>query len=128
MKKKLLIIVTALIMVLTCAFAFVACSGDDVEGTYYVYVGGEKQEGATVELKDGKVTFTMDLGEDRTASYEGTYKVDGKNVKVTMTIEGETDTQELTYVSDGVYKYVEDDMVMYYCKDGKTPPAEEAKA
>lgn len=122
MKKKFLVIVTAVIMALTCAFAFVACgSGDDVEGTYYVYMNGEKQEGMSIKFDDGEVTTTQTMA-GQTVTVSGTYEVDGKTVKIKVSVGGVSSTQDLTIVSDGILK---DSNGLYYCKDGKTPPAEE---
>lgn len=124
MKKKFLVIATAVVMALVCAFAFVACgSGDDVEGTYYVYIGGEKQDGMTMKLDDGKVTITQSM-EGQSATVSGTYEVDGKTVKITASVMGISSTQELSVVSDGVLK---DSDGLYYCKDGKTPPADDTE-
>ena len=121
MKKKILVIMTAVIMAFVCAFAFVACgSGDDVDGTYYVYMNGEKQDGMSMKLDDGKVTISQTM-EGQSVTVSGTYKVDGKTVKVTATVMGVSSTQDLSIVSDGVLK---DSNGLYYCKDGKTPPTE----
>ena len=124
MKKKFLVIMTAVIMALVCAFGLVACGSDGVEGTYYVYVNGEKQEGMSMKLDDGKVTTTMSAA-GQNISVEGTYEVDGKTVKITVSAAGLSNTQELTIVSDGVLK---DSSGTYYCVDGKTPPADEEAA
>ena len=121
MKKKILVIMTAVIMAFACAFAFVACgNGDGVEGTYYVYMNGEKQDGMTMKLDDGKITMTQSM-EGQSATVSGTYKVDGKTVKITVSVMGVSSTQELTVVSDGILK---DSNGLYYCVDGKTPPTE----
>lgn len=120
MKKKFLVILTAIIMVLACAFTFVACGGDDeVEGTYYLYYNGVKSDSYKLVLKGGNVTYTFS-DEERTETTKGTYKLDGKNIKITITDGPTSKTDELIYVSDGVY-YINE---TYYCKDGKTPPAD----
>lgn len=121
MKKKILVIMTAVIMALTCAFGLIACNGDDVEGTYYVYMNGEKQEGMSIQFDDGKVTTTQTMA-GQSVTISGTYEVDGKTVKITVSVGGVSSTQDLTIVSDGILK---DSNGLYYCKDGKTPPAEE---
>lgn len=121
MKKKLLIILTAIIMILSCAFAFVACGGgDEAEGTYYTYYEGQKRDGFVMELKSGKFTFSH-TKDSIVETTNGTYAMDGKNIKVTTTDGSKSETVILTYISDGVY-YCEE---IYYCKDGKTPPADE---
>ena len=125
MKKKILVILTILVMAFTCAFALTACGGDDVEGTYYAYTNGVKEEGASMTLKDGKVTMDQSMG-DQSVSFSGTYTVDGKTVKITVSLMGVSTTQTLTIVSDGVLKAsTEDGVEGYFCKDGKTPPKAE---
>ena len=124
MKKKILVVLTILVMAFTCAFALTACGGDDVEGTYYVYENGEKQEGGSMKLDDGKVPVSQTIG-DQSMSISGTYTVDGKTVKLTLTVMGVTQTQTLTVVSDGVLKSGDGNDVTYFCKDGKTPPKAE---
>ena len=124
MKKKILVILTILVMAFTCAFALTACGGDNVEGTYYVYENGEKQEGGSMKLDDGKVTVTSEEG-GASMSFSGTYTVDGKTVKITISMMGVSSTQTLTVVSDGVLKSGEGEHAVYFCKDGKTPPKAE---
>ncbi|MDE7164279.1 MAG: hypothetical protein K2O04_02500 [Clostridiales bacterium] len=124
MKKKFLVIMTAVIMALVCAFGLVACGSDGVEGTYYVYMNGEKQEGMSMKLDDGKITTTQTMA-GQTVTISGTYEVDGKTVKITVSVGGVSSTQDLTIVSDGILK---DSNGLYYCVDGKTPPADEEAA
>ncbi len=126
MKKKILVILTILVMAFTCAFALTACGGDDVEGTYYAYVNGVKEEGTSLTLKDGKVTMDQSMG-GQSVSLSGTYAVDGKTVKITVSVMGVSTTQTLTIVSDGVLKSTsEGGEEAYFCQDGKTPPKTES--
>lgn len=120
MKKKILVILTILVMAFTCAFALTACGGDDVEGTYYVYMNGEKQEGMSLKLDDGKATMNQAAG-GQSVSVSGTYTVDGKTVTITVSVMGVSTTEKLTIVSDGVLK---DEDGLYYCQNGKTPPTD----
>lgn len=121
MRKKILVIMTAVIMLLTCAFGLIACGGDKVEGTYYVYMNGEKQDGMSMELDDGKITMNQSMA-GQSVTLSGTYTVDGDTVKISVSVMGVSSTQDLTIVSDGILK---DSNGLYYCKDGKTPPADE---
>ena len=123
MKKKLFITLLAVVMAVSCAFGLAAC-GSKVDGTYYAYIDGAKQEGMVMKLDDGKITLTQSaVGQE--VSMEGTYTVDGDTVSVTVTVMGISTTQKLTKVSDGVLKGEEKGTVVYYCPDGKTPPSEE---
>lgn len=123
MKKKILVIVTAVVMALMCVVGLVACNGDGVEGTYYVYENGEKQDGMSMKLEDGKATMTQTMG-GQSVSVSGTYTVSGKTVKVTASVGGVSSSQDLTIVSDGILK---DSDGTYYCVKGKTPPKAEAE-
>lgn len=123
MKKKLFITLLAVVMAVSCVFGLAAC-GAKVDGTYYAYVDGAKQEGMVMKLDDGKITLTQSaMGQE--ISMEGTYTVDGDTVSVTVTVMGISTTQKLTKVSDGVLKSEDDGVTVYYCQDGKTPPAED---
>lgn len=123
MKKRLFITLLAVVMAVSCVFGLAAC-GAKVDGTYYAYIAGVKQEGMVMKLDGGKITLTQSaLGQE--ISMEGTYTVDGDTVSVTVSVMGISTTQKLTKVSDGVLKGEEEGSVIYYCQDGKTPPAEE---
>lgn len=122
MKKKFMLVVLSIVMALSCAIGLAAC-GSNVDGTYYMYSNGEKAEGMVLVMEDGKMTMKVTVMGVTTSTEVGTYKVDGKKVTVTATagnMSGQVDAMEI--VSDGVLKVGEG---MYYCKDGKTPPAEE---
>ena len=122
MKKKIFVMVTAIVMALVCAFGLIACGGGDdkVEGTYYAYVNGVKHDEFKVTFKDGEFTYTY-TSDNKTETTVGKYTVNGNIVKITTTDGPKSETEEATYISDGVLK-VDDDF--YYCKDGKTPPTE----
>ena len=123
MKKKLFITLLAVVMMLSCVLGLAAC-GANVDGTYYAYVNGVKQDGMTMKLDGGKITLTQSaVGQE--VSMEGTYTVDGDTVSVTVSVMGISTTQKLTKVSDGVLKSEDDGTIVYYCKDGKTPPSED---
>ena len=74
-----------------------------------------------MKLEDGKVTVSSAEG-GTSLSFSGTYTVDGKTVKITISMMGMSQTQTLTIVSDGVLKSSEGGVDTYFCKDGKTPP------
>lgn len=122
MKRKLLTVILAVVLTLGCFAGLLAC-GNKVDGTYYVYVKGEKQEGMSIVFDGDKVTTQMSM-EGSTTSVEGTFEVKDNKIVITVTVMGVTQTQELEIVSDGVLT----DGELYYCKDGKTPPEEEEAA
>ncbi|MDE6201523.1 MAG: hypothetical protein K2M47_06585 [Clostridiales bacterium] len=113
MKKRLLVLITALVMVCACVLGLVACGGSIDEGTYVMY-GLSESDGQKVavkagelELKDGKVTY---------GKQSGTYKVSGD----TLTITYNGDSQEFT--KDGnMWKATQNGMTFALVKKGSTP-------
>lgn len=126
MKKKFLVIMTAVIMALMCVVGLVACTDDEdgLNGTYYAYYDGVKDPGITMVLKDGVLNVTFSEKE-RTETYSGTYTVDGDTIEMVLNQGGKIDDERLTIVSDGILKVSGSYDGLYYCKDGKTPPAKE---
>ena len=113
MKKRLLVLITALVMVCACVLGLVACGGSIDEGTYVMYglseTAGQKVAVAAgeMELKDGKATF---------GKQSGTYKVSGDTL--TITFDGEA--QEFT--KDGnMWTASENGMTMALVKKGSEP-------
>ena len=126
MKKRFFVTLLAVVMAVSCVLGLAAC-GAKVDGTYYAYIAGVKQDGMVMKLDDGKVSLTQSaMGQE--ISVEGTYAVDGDTVSITVSLLGISTTQKLTRVSDGVLKGEEEGSIIYYCQDGKTPPAEEESA
>ncbi|MDE7406589.1 MAG: hypothetical protein K2M89_06935 [Clostridiales bacterium] len=111
MKKKLLVLVTALVLVLTCALGLIACGDGFEEGTYTMYMETGDKEVVSMgdyELKDGNITL---LGQK-----VGTYKVDGDDL--TVTVQGES----AKYVKSGkMWKYTEDGHTALIVKKGEKP-------
>lgn len=122
MKKKLLVLITALVMVCACVLGLVACGGDFEEGTYVMYSlieeGGNKyaMAGPEYELKDGKMTG--DFG-------DGTYKVDGDKIVVTMKTGSGENAKEESYTftkKDNMWVgEIEKGQQVAVCKKGETP-------
>lgn len=114
MKKKVLVLITALVMVCACVFGLVACGGSLDEGTYVMY-GLSESDGQKVavaaagelEFKDGKVTY----GEQ-----SGTYKVSGDTLTITF------DGSSQDFTKDGnMWKASENGMTFALVKKGSTP-------
>ncbi|MCH5155372.1 MAG: hypothetical protein J1F69_02090 [Clostridiales bacterium] len=108
MKKKVLVLITALVMVFACVLGLVACGDDFEEGTYVMYSvqGKDVYAMGEYELKDGKITGT---------GVSGTYKVDGDTV--TVKIKDVPDTK----VTKKENYWITSDKTMLVCKKGKTP-------
>lgn len=110
MKKKLLVLITALVMVLTCALGLIACNDGFEEGTYTMYTteGKTAYAIADYELKDGNIK----AGGEKL----GTYKVDGDDV--IATVGGDS----AKYVKSGnMWKYTEDGRTLLMVKKGEKP-------
>lgn len=113
MKKRLLVLITALVIACACVLGLVACGGSIDEGTYVMY-GLSESDGQKVavaagelELKDGKVTY---------GKQSGTYKASGDTL--TITFDGKS--QEFT--KDGnMWKASEQGMTFALVKKGSTP-------
>ena len=116
MKKKLLVLVTALVMAFACVLGLVACGGSLEEGTYVSYMltetGGQKVATSAgslgeFEFKDGKVTLN---------GKTGTYKVSGD----TLTITFDGDAQKFT--KDGnMWKATDKGVTIALVKKGEKP-------
>ncbi|MDE5592358.1 MAG: hypothetical protein K2I75_00215 [Clostridiales bacterium] len=113
MKKRLLVLITALVMVCACVFGLVACGGSLDEGTYVMY-GLSESDGQKIavaagelELKDGNVTY---------GKQSGTYKVSGDTLTITF------DGKSQDFTKDGnMWKASEQGMAFALVKKGSTP-------
>ncbi|MDE6618343.1 MAG: hypothetical protein K2K13_04910 [Clostridiales bacterium] len=113
MKKRLLVLITALVMVCACVLGLVACGGGLDEGTYVMY-GLQESDGQKVavaagemELKDGKITY---------GKQSGTYKVSGDTLTVTF------DGKSQDFTKDGnMWKATDNGNTFALVKKGSTP-------
>lgn len=140
MKKRLLTIVLALVMVLACAFNVIACdnsssSSSPNDGTYYLYQNDEYIETDYIKISDGNVSaFYMDGESVTKTGGKVSSNVSGTSISVSINLKeyngkisykGEIKkgiihfTSLETYFEDELEKTEELDM--YYCKKGKTP-------
>lgn len=137
MKRKILLIAMAVMTVIACSFAFVACTDGDVSsvnGTYLVY---------TVELDESGHIISGERMEDISYGYEGeTWKPilvlkDGKyyfwNLSGEYTLKGEdiyVDNNKLKKLADGVYMPLSpssisgEEFYIAYVRKDVTPPFE----
>ncbi len=121
MKKRLITVLLAVAMAVACVVGLVAC-GDDassVNGTYAVYMANTETKvadpnGQTIELKDGKVTTTVE-----TETMKGEYEVKDGNIVMTR------NDQKGTYKKKDNYYYYDfgsnKNQVIIICKKGETP-------
>ena len=88
MKNKLVVFITALVMVFACALGLVACGDSFEDGTYVLYElieeDGEKVAipVETVKFKNGVVTLAD--SEEHEGVQPGSYKYDDGKLTVTM--------------------------------------------
>ncbi len=118
MKKKVLVILLALIAALCLCFGVSACNAKDdsvsLDGTYYVY-RNEKYE------KDNYIKISGSKWEDDDGT-SGTWERNGDSLSFNGTVFGMTDEiYSGTYISDGVLKIKIFGADVYYCKEGKKP-------
>lgn len=113
MKKKLLVLVTALVMVLTCALGLVACGGSLEEGTYVMY-GLSESDGQKIAVAAGE--FELKDGKAKQSTHTGTYKVDGDTLTITF------DGSSQKFTKDGnMWKASENGMTFALVKKGSKP-------
>ena len=87
-------------------------NAEKIVGTWEVTKGETVPDGSTVEFtKDGKLKMSIKLG-DKTETIEGTYKVDGDNLKVTLKGPGgknQEETMKIKSLTDKEFVTVDDE-------------------
>lgn len=139
MKKKLLTLMLAFVLVVTCAFNFVACGDSDSssgkDGTYYLYESGDYDKDCYIKISSGKVSDFVDRGSSaKDAGGKITSNLSGKSITITVTFKDRGAKYEYNGgINNGVifieavdfYKNDKlqgtDTANMYYCRKNKTP-------
>jgi len=98
--RRLVAVVTVVVLLAGLMLAMVACGGTDVAGTYKAEGDDPEFQSAELVINDDetfKVSVTIP-GSDEEVSFTGTYTLDGD--KITLSAEGMNETEAGT-VEDG---------------------------
>ncbi|MDE6059528.1 MAG: InlB B-repeat-containing protein [Clostridia bacterium] len=119
MKRKLLVLICAMVAAVTCLIGLVACggtvggSGGGVNGTYYPYENGSYDKTAWIKLNGD--TWTTNDGDS------GTFEVKGNEIVIYIDLYGSKQIFSKGTVKDGVLTMTTAGITRTFCKDGAKP-------
>ncbi len=129
MKKKLWLIILAVVMAFGCMFSLAACKDDkdknDIskfDGEYIVYMPIVDADGKITGLHESNTTVKCENGKVYMGEQSITIKIDGDGFSYEMPKydnPSETETFKFVKAADGEYYCLE--LSTYICKKDKTP-------